>query len=351
MTISIFEHTQKSYAESIFSLLGKGYDHASYLYAEWFRKGTHIGTHPAFKNAGKLLEKIVEATNFSLPVIHMRTGHLQTEKMILQLIDGKMVEAVAIPMKFGWSLCVSSQVGCKMGCTFCQTGKMGLLRHLTTAEIVSQLFVARFHLGYDIRNIVFMGMGEPMDNFDAVKQAIEVFSDLAGFAIGLRHITVSTSGRVDGIQRMMNECHPALNLAISINASNDLMRTKIMPVNRRYNMSQLKQVLEEYCRHPRRKILVEYVLLKEITDSPESADELADYLKGLKVKINLIPYNPQQPDRYQPPEQETLDLFAARLRWHGYPTLVRNTKGQQIMAACGQLGDLTQKKSIQRLTS
>lgn len=338
MMLAIFAHTQHSYATAIREALGKGYDHAALIYSEWMRTGRLEGKLPAFNNARKLFDQIVAVTDFSLPPISNNLKQDKTEKFLLRLADGYEVESVALPMKFGWSLCVSSQVGCRMGCTFCQTGRMGLLRHLTSQEIVSQLFTARHVLGYDIRNIVFMGMGEPMDNFDAVKQAIAVMTDPPGLGLGKRHITISTVGRVDGIRRMIQECDPGINLAVSVNAPNDQVRTKIMPLNRKYNMAELKKALEEYCLHPRRAVFIEYVLLKGITDHLEAADQLAEYLRGLRVKVNLIPYNPQNPDRYEAPETATLEAFAERMRGHGYHTLLRITKGRQIMAACGQLG-------------
>lgn len=338
--ISIFAHTQNSYASAIREILGKGYDHAALIYSEWFRKGSAKGESTAFCNAKKLLEDILAITDFTLPEISHRIKQETTEKFLMRLPEGYEIESVIIPMKFGWSLCVSSQVGCRMGCTFCQTGRMGLIRQLTAQEIVAQLFIAKVLLGYPIRNVVFMGMGEPMDNFDAVMRAIDVFTDPCGLGLGKSHITISTSGRIDGIRRLMEEGDPAINLAVSVNAHNDEARTKIMPINRKYDMAALRKVLDEYCSNPRRAILAEYVMIKGHNDSLSAADELAEYLKGLRVKINLIPYNPQNPDRYQPPATEDLEAFAKRLREKGYYTLLRLTKGRQIMAACGQLGNV-----------
>ncbi len=351
MKIPILAFTQHNYATAIRQALGRGYDHAALVYAEWFRTGQVTGAHPAFNTAKKLFEEILNITDFTLPPIASSLKQDTIEKFLLKVPSseaGKVleIESVVISMKFGWSLCVSSQVGCRMGCTFCQTGRMGLIRQLTTEEIVAQLFTAQRVLGYNIRNVVFMGMGEPLDNFDAVMRAVEVMTDPAGCGLGKSHITISTSGRVDGIRRLIQEADPAINLALSVNAPNDVIRTQIMPLNRKYNMAALRQVLEEYCAHPRRSVLVEYVMLQGINDSLQSADELASYLQGLRVKINLIPYNAQKPDRYQPPSPEDLQAFALRLRQKGYYTLLRITKGHQIMAACGQLGNIALKKSL-----
>jgi 23S rRNA (adenine2503-C2)-methyltransferase len=206
--------------------------------------------------------------------------------------------------------------------------------------------VARFVLGKEIRNIVFMGMGEPFDNYDAVMRAVAVFTDTGGLGFGPSRISISTSGRVDGIEKMTREADPALNLAVSVNAPSDEVRNRIMPVNRKWTMAELKSAMLNYCAHPRREILIEYVLLKGINDSLDNADELAEYLRDLKVKVNLIPYNPQSRDRFAPPEEEQREAFLKRMRSHGYQTLLRGTKGQQIMAACGQLGNVEVRKKI-----
>jgi 23S rRNA (adenine2503-C2)-methyltransferase len=206
------------------------------------------------------------------------------------------------------------------------------------------VFYARFELKRGIRNIVFMGMGEPFDNYDAVMQAVAVLTDAGGLGFGPSRITVSTSGKVDAILRMNQEADPALNLAVSVNAPTDEIRNRIMPVNREWNLAELKNAMMQYCQHPRREILIEYVLLKGINDSLESADLLAEYLRGLRVKVNLIPYNPQTRDRFAPPEEVQREAFLKRMRDHGYQTLLRGTKGQKIMAACGQLGNVAVRR-------
>jgi 23S rRNA (adenine2503-C2)-methyltransferase len=335
--LNIAEMTAAEYAQAIFNLLGKGYQHGLIIYKSWVRKGAVPSGHPAFKNCQNLLKDMISHTDFSLPKISGRICEAQTEKILFELEDKQIIESVVIPMRFGWSLCVSSQVGCRMGCTFCQTGRLGLLRQLKVHEIVNQLHTAKNVLGYDIRNIVFMGMGEPFDNFDVVKKAVEIFTDSSGFGLGARHITISTSGRVDGILRMKNEI-PIVNLAVSINASNELMRRKLMPITRKYSMEMLKKTMQDYSSNPFREILVEYILIKGVTDTIEAADELADYLKELPVKVNLIPYNPQKPTQFERSDMEKIESFKKRLQYHGLLTLLRTTKGSDLMAACGQLG-------------
>lgn len=336
--MKILNYTSDLYSQEVFSRLGKGAEHARLLYKEWFQRGTHLGLDPHFNNAQTLLKEILALTDFSiLPLV--KTGdENQTEKYLLKTADNLEVEMVVLPMPAGYTLCISSQVGCRMGCAFCQTGKMGLLRSLTADEIVSQVYQAKHALGFDVRNIVFMGMGEPLDNYEAVMQAIAILTDVNGFALGLRRITVSTSGLVEGIYRLIEEAGPALNLAVSVNSPNDEVRNRLMPVNRRHNMAELRSAMEAYCAHSRRRILAEYILIEGRTSSLEDADELANYLRGLRVTVNLIPYNPQMREVFAPPSQNNIALFAKRMREHGFLTFVRGTKGQKIMAACGQLG-------------
>ncbi len=337
---SIFEHTYASYADYIASILGKGKLHAGMIYEEFFRRGLVTANGAAFDNAKLLLDAILSATDFTLPVVVREHTDGTTRKILLRTHDHFEVESVLIPMQAGGTLCVSSQVGCRMGCTFCETGRMGLLRNLTAAEIVSQVFVARHRLQFAVRNVVFMGMGEPFDNYDEVMRAVRILCDPKGLGFGPRHVTISTSGRVDEIRRLTSEGAFAPNLAVSVNAPTDEERNRLMPINRRHNMQQLYEAMRAYCQQTGRQILVAYVLLREQNDTLEHADRLAAYLQGLNIKINLIPYNPQTRDRFAASAPEVIDAFALRLRQYGYRTLLRGTKGQGIMAACGQLGNV-----------
>ena len=191
--------------------------------------------------------------------------------------------------------------------------------------------------GQNLTNIVYMGMGEPFDNYDTVMQAIRVLTDPYGINIGPSHISVSTSGVVDKIYEFANEANEALNLAVSVNAPSDEVRSKIMPVNKRWNMQDLKEAMQYYLRSERREILVEYVLLAGVNDQIEDAALLCDYLEGLRVKINVIPYNPGVGSKFATPAQEVIDSFIQELRNRKFCTLLRQTKGEKIMAACGQL--------------
>lgn len=343
-SMKILGLTSKVYAENISTKLGRGAEHARLLYREWFQKGTYHGQDPHFNNARGLLEEIVTLTDFSTSELIKKGDQRETEKYLVKTHEGLEVEMVALPMPAGWTLCISSQIGCKMGCAFCETGKMGLLRSLTTEEIVAQVFLAKHVLGLDVRNIVFMGMGEPLDNYENVMQAIRIFTDVNGFGLGPSRITVSTSGLVNEIYRLIEDADPAINLAVSVNAPNDAVRSRLMPINKRYDMGALKEAMLAYCLHPRRRIFAEYVLIEGKTDQEADADALAEYLRGLKVTVNLIPYNSQSRSCFAAPSSERVEAFLQRMRGHGYLTFIRGTKGEKIMAACGQLGNLSLRK-------
>lgn len=350
--LRILSQTSNVFADSVRSLLGKGYNHAVLVYEELFRNGKITGKDPAFNNASLLLQDIQKMLDLDMPTLVGEKNDGITGKFLLKTHDQLEIESVLIPMQSGGTLCVSSQIGCRMGCTFCETGRMGLLRNLTTEEIVSQIFVARHQLGMQIRNVVFMGMGEPFDNYESVMQAVRVLQDPKGLGFGRKNITISTSGCVLGIDKLIQEGEQAPNLAVSINAPQNEQRARLMPITRKHNMGDLYQAMNRYCVQTGREILIAYVLLKEQNDSLEHADQLADYLSGLKVKVNLIPYNSQSCERFSSPEEDVLNAFAKRLREKGYYTLVRVTKGKSIMAACGQLGNVKirqQRKSLEKL--
>ena len=298
--------------------------------------------------AQDLVRAIIELTDFSLPELSLVREEGETMKFLLRYHDARESESVLIPMQSGITLCISSQIGCRMGCAFCETAKMGLLRSLSAQEIVAQVFYAKQKMKRPVRNIVFMGMGEPLDNFDELAQALKVLTEPTGMGFGPSRITVSTSGHLDGLVRFMEEMDPAINLAVSVNAPNDAVRARLMPVNKKWDMAALKEVLLRYCANPRRQIFAEYVLIRGINDSLTHADELAQYLEGLRVRVNLIAYNSQSRGVFAPPEEEVMEAFAKRMRERGYQTLVRHPKGRAIMAACGQLGK-RQLKSVANL--
>lgn len=277
-----------------------------------------------------------------------------------QGVDFDDIESVIIPMKgrsgrLTHTLCVSSQVGCAMGCDFCETAQMGLMRSLRADEIVQQWWTARFVLGYRIDNIVFMGMGEPMDNLEEVLAAIACLTDHHGARIPMSAITISTVGRVDGLRRIERKVQEPgwgkLGLALSLNAPNDEIRSRLMPINRKWDMGELQRVLIDL-REVRggRKIMIEYVLIPGVNAELEHADQLAAWMrpfvrdhdrekhKGHGGLLNVIPYNPRRDSPWPAPTQEQVDAFIRRLMTHGVFVNRRRTKGRDTMAACGQLG-------------
>jgi len=271
----------------------------------------------------------------------------RTSKLSLRLADGLEIECVRIPMgRERFSLCVSTQVGCKMGCTFCETGRMGLLRQLSATEIVSQLLVVRHRLGLNVKNVVFMGMGEPLDNVDGLLGALAVLNDPGGLAINQEHLTVCTVGRVDGIGRLGDAGYKRLNLSISLNAANDTLRSQLMPVNRRTPLADLHDALVAY--RPRRNFAlgVHYCLMPGLNDARGDARDVARFCDGLgRVLVQLIPYNPGNAPLTRAPEEEEIERFIGWLREDGLPVRRRITKGRDVMAACGQLGNVELRRS------
>uniref|UniRef100_A0A7S3D5C7 Radical SAM core domain-containing protein n=1 Tax=Palpitomonas bilix TaxID=652834 RepID=A0A7S3D5C7_9EUKA len=251
-----------------------------------------------------------------------------------------------------WNLCVSSQVGCRLGCAFCETGRMGLLRSLTAGEITSQVFFAKYVLGLDVKNVVFMGMGEPLDSavIDSVFQAIRVLTEPSGFGLPASAITVSTSGCVPGIRRVMKEL-PFIHLAFSIHAGHDEIRTKIMPVARRYPLSELTSAIADYLQQTKWRITLQYVLLAGVNDTVTATSMLLTFLSSLpdaknRVHVNLIPYNPQSQPLFKTPAEEEVKRVKTALRKEGYFVKIRVEKGRDKMAACGQLGNIGLKKRM-----
>ena len=235
------------------------------------------------------------------------------------------------------TLCVSSQVGCAMNCQFCLTAKMGLLRNLSAAEIVEQVVIARRQFpGTWISNVVFMGMGEPLHNLDNVIAATHILCDDHGLGLSARRVTVSTSGLIPAIKRFFAES-PA-RLAVSINATTDEVRDWIMPVNRKYPLADLLAALRALPLRRRERLTLEYVLLEGVTDTPEDAERLAALVAGLPCKLNLIPFNPHPGSEFRRPAPERIAAFKAALQAHHLNTSIRTTRGDERMAACGQLG-------------
>jgi 23S rRNA (adenine2503-C2)-methyltransferase len=269
-------------------------------------------------------------------------------KFLLRRHDDLETESVILPQRgradrIRHALCVSSQVGCAMGCEFCETAQMGFIANLSVAEIVAQWMHARWTFGTSIDNIVFMGMGEPMDNLDTVLQAVRVLTDRNGPAVAASRITISTVGRPDGIDALNDFCADAgyrrLKLAVSINAPNDEIRRTIMPIARAAPLDQLLAAMKRWTNTARRRVLAEYVIIPDVNDAPEHADELAERLAPIPSTVNVIPYNPRRNSPWPAPDSADVDRFVERLRARGQAVRRRRTLGRDLMAACGQLGN------------
>jgi 23S rRNA (adenine2503-C2)-methyltransferase len=269
-----------------------------------------------------------------------------TRKFLVRLEEGLAVEAVLIPEGERMTLCISSQVGCALACAFCATGTMGLTRHLTAGEIAGQVALAheelraRPHPGHPdrerpITNLVYMGMGEPLHNYDHVVASLRILTDEQGLDYPPRRITVSTVGLVPQMAAL-GEAVP-VNLAVSLHAPSDAVRGRIMPVNKRWGLDDVIEACRKFPLGTRRRITFEYVLLHGVNDRPEHADELAKRLHGLRCKVNLIPWNEHPGADFRRPSAADVRAFEARLVHHGVPTTVRTTRGRDIAAACGQL--------------
>jgi len=265
-----------------------------------------------------------------------------TTKLTFKLHDDAVIESVVIPAKGRVTLCVSSQVGCAIGCKFCLTAKMGLVRNLSAAEIVEQVAWAKSlwepQHNRRISNIVFMGMGEPLHNYDSVTQALRILLDPEGMNFSRRKITVSTSGLVPAIERLGHEPGIGVNLAISLNASDNATRDIVMPINKKWNIEALLDALRNYPLEPRQRFTIEYVLLGGVTDTLDDARRLIKLLTGIRYKINLIPWNPFPGVDFERPEPEHVQRFQRFLLDNNINATVRETRGLEAMAACGQLG-------------
>ena len=260
-----------------------------------------------------------------------------TRKYLFELHDGNFIESVLIPDPPRRTLCISSQVGCALGCKFCLTGAMGFKRNLSTAEIVDQVCQVQRDTGshQPITNIVFMGMGEPLANYDAVSRALKILMDPGGLAFSHRRITVSTAGLAPQLRRL-GEDSP-VNLAISLHAAEDSVRDALMPINRTYPLAELMAACRDYPTPPRKRISFEYIVIEGVNDQPEQARKLITLLHGVRAKINLIPFNPHDASALHQPSEEGMLAFQDVLRKTHITTTIRRSRGADIGAACGQL--------------
>lgn len=259
-----------------------------------------------------------------------------TKKYLLRLNDGEYVEAVLMKYHHGYSICISTQVGCKMGCSFCATGKGGFFRNLRASEILSQIQVIQKRENIKVSNIVLMGMGEPLDNYDNVVRFLRLVSSKDGMNIGLRHISLSTCGLVDKIYKLADEKLP-VTLSLSLHAPNDKIRSKTMPISKKWNIEEVIEACKYYISKTNRRVSFEYALIAGVNDSDECAYELAKRLKGMLCHINLIPVNNVKETNYKKSDIKRQEHFKNILIKKGLNATIRRTLGADINASCGQL--------------
>lgn len=259
-----------------------------------------------------------------------------TIKYLWKLRDGNCVETVLMRYHHGNSVCISSEVGCAMGCAFCASTRGGLVRRLSPSEMVDQVLFASLDSGLEISNIVLMGIGEPLDNYDTILRFLELINSPDGMHIGMRHISLSTCGLVDKIDRLARE-KLQLTLSVSLHAPTDEIRTQIMPVNKKYNVESLLAACKSYFEQTGRRISFEYAMIQGVNDSRETAELLAQRLNGLAAHVNLIPLNNVEESPLKPSSRKTVMEFQKKLEEHGIPCTVRRTLGSDIDASCGQL--------------
>lgn len=285
----------------------------------------------------QLRERLKEVAEVRGPrVSHEQCSSDGTQKWLLRLEDGQQIETVFIPEKERGTLCISSQVGCALNCRFCSTATQGFNRNLSSSEIIGQLWFASKKLPKRITNVVMMGMGEPLLNYDAVLEALTIMRDDNAYGLSRKRVTLSTSGVVPQIEKLNKDID--VSLAVSLHAPNNELRNELVPLNKKYPIEVLMNACRDYAGvDKRRQITMEYVMLKDVNDSPEHARQLIKILRTVPCKVNLIPFNPFPSTRFVCSSEETIQAFRLILIKAGFVTTTRKTRGQDIDAACGQL--------------
>ncbi len=304
----------------------------------WFHKHTVTSFSEMTNLSKNLREKLAKNYDIYDTSIEKKLVSVydSTVKYLFKLNDGELIESVVMKYKYGYTICVSSQVGCKMGCRFCASGIAGFVRNLTPSEILSQIYTAQKDLGIRISHVVMMGVGEPLDNFDNVMRFLSLITDEKGQNLSMRNISLSTCGVVSGIYKLM-ERKLQLTLSISLHAPNNEIRSKTMPVNDRWGIDELLRACRDYIKATSRRISFEYAMISGVNDSDECAAELAKKLKGMLCHVNLIPVNSVKERDYTKSSDRQMASFISILEKHGINVTVRRTLGSDINASCGQL--------------
>lgn len=331
---SIYSYTLKQ-LESYFEEIGESKFRAGQVFDWLYVK--RVSSFDEMTNLKKDLIKYLK-DNFSIDRLKLLEVQSDTDvkKYLFELYDGNKIEAVLMYHDYGVSLCVSTEVGCNMGCRFCESGRLKKVRSLETSEMVLQIFKVEEDIKKRISHVVVMGIGEPFDNYDHLIDFIRIINDPKGINIGIRHITVSTCGIVPKIKQFEDEV-TGVNLAISLHAPTDAIRDKIMPINKVYNIEMIMDVVKEYIKKTNRRVTFEYILLKDVNDSEACAISLAKLLHGLNCYVNLIPYNETTHIEYKTSSKMTIMQFYDILKKNNINVTIRKEFGSKVSGACGQL--------------
>jgi len=331
---NIYDYSLKE-LEEYFTSIGDKKFRATQIYDFLYKK--RIDDMDKFSNISKNIKEHMR-DNFSFDKIEMvlKQEDKDVSKYLFKLIDGQMIESVLMFHDYGISICVSSQVGCNMGCRFCESGRLKKVRNLEAYEIVQQILMIERDTGKRITHVVVMGIGEPFDNYDNVMRFVKIINENKGIGIGSRHITISTCGLVPGIDKFMNE-EGQVNLAISLHAPNDKIRNEIMPISKVYKIEELMDVIRKYINKTNRRVTFEYILLDGINDMDECAVELSKLLRGMNCYVNLIPYNETENIEFKRSKPSQIMKFYDILKKKNINVTIRKEFGGKVDAACGQL--------------
>ena len=331
---NLYDLTRKE-LEDYFVNIGDKKFRATQIYEFLYKK--RVNTIEQMNNIGKnIIQHLKENFNMNKIKLIMKQEDKDVKKYLFELFDGNKIESVVMYHNYGISICVSSQVGCNMGCKFCESGRLKKVRNLEAYEIVEQILIIESDIKERISHVVVMGIGEPFDNYDNVLRFIKIINDPKGIDIGTRHITISTCGIIPGIEKFMKE-EGQVNLAISLHAPNDELRKSIMPISKVFPLKDLIKTIKKYIDTTNRRVTFEYIMLEGINDTESCALELSNLLKGINCYVNLIPYNETENIGYKRSKKVQIMKFYDILKKNGINVTVRKEFGSKVDAACGQL--------------
>jgi len=321
--------------ENYFESIGEKKFKALQVY-EWIYEKREFNIDNFTNIKKEIRDRLKEDFSTEMITIEKKQEDNLTKKYLFKLLDGEFIEAVVMHHDYGSSICVSSEVGCNMACRFCESGRQKKVRNLEAYEIVEQILVIEKELSIRLSSVVIMGIGEPLDNYDNIIKFIKIINDAKGIAIGARHITLSTCGLVPKIYKLA-ELPLQINLAVSLHASNNELRNKLMPVNKVYNLDTLMRAIKDYLQRTSRRVTIEYVMLDNVNDSKNNALELVELFKGMNIYVNLIPYNETSTIEFKRSSKSKIMSFYDTLKKNGINCTIRKEFGSNIDAACGQL--------------